>query len=96
MKHILLLLFYGFPISLSAQFFCSTPAFPQRTNDDIVRIESESTRDYTSNYLLRVYFHVLRQVDGSGGVSDSVVQAAYSTLSNDYNLHNIFFFGMAE
>lgn len=91
MKHFALFFLLFIPLSLSSQSFCSTPALSQRSSDDVSRVETRSTTDYSSKYYLRVYFHVVNNVGGSGGVSSSVVQAAYSTLCNDFNLHNIYF-----
>ncbi len=91
MKRFVLFFLLFIPLSLSAQSFCSTPALSQISSNDVSRIETRSTMDYSSKYLLRVYFHVINNVGGSGGVSSSVVQSAYSTLCNDFNSHNIYF-----
>jgi len=42
-------------------------------------------------YYFRVYVHVTRREDGTGGISDQDVDAVFDRLNNDFNPHNIFF-----
>lgn len=80
-------------ISLSsiAQSFCHTPALPQPVGEKIVGKSSRSVYNSNSHYFLKVYFHVLRASNGTGGVNSSVVQDAINILNNDFNPHNIYF-----
>ena len=72
-----------------AQDLCGTPAI---TNIENVRkLSSPQKRSANSNYLLRLYFHVVRKSNGTGGVSTSIVNSAYNRLNSDFNSHGIFF-----
>ena len=72
-----------------AQDFCGTPAI---TNVENVKIlSSHQKRSASSNYILTVYFHVIRNSYGTGGVSTSNVASAYSRLNSDFSSHGIYF-----
>lgn len=46
----------------------------------------------SSNYLIRLYFHVVRKTDGSGATFvQNNVQTAFNTLNADFNPHGICF-----
>ena len=77
------------PFFAFAQSFCKTPAPPQPTDRRIMPHKIE--RDSSAPYYFRLYFHILRASDGTGGVSVSTAQSAYNTLNDDFNSHNIFF-----
>ena len=80
----------AFVIKPFAQDLCGTPAI---TNIENVRkLSSPLKRSANSNYLLRVYFHVIRSSTGTGGVSSSNVTSAYNRLNSDFNSHGIYFF----
>lgn len=74
------------PFFAFAQSFCKTPAPPQPTDRSFMPHKNSSTF-----YCFRLYFHILRATDGTGGVSVSTAQSAYNTLNDDFNSHNIFF-----
>jgi hypothetical protein len=42
-------------------------------------------------FYIRVYPHVIRMPDGSGGQTDEAIDAAFARLAADFNPHNIFF-----
>jgi len=42
-------------------------------------------------FYIRVYPHVIRRPDGSGGQTDAAIDAAFARLAADFNSHNIFF-----
>lgn len=78
-------------LSSIAQSFCHTPALPQPVGEKKVSKSSRSVYNSNSHYFLKVYFHVLRASNGTGGVNSSVVQEAFNILNNDFNPHNIYF-----
>lgn len=71
-----------------AQSFCLTPS--SSTN---ISLNSSSQMRTTNNsyYCLRVYFHVIRRSNGTGGQTLNSVNEAFNILNNDFNPHNIFF-----
>ena len=72
-----------------AQDLCGTPAI---TNIENLRIlSSPQKRSSNSNYILTVYFHVIRSSSGTGGVTTSNVTSAYNRLNQDFNSHGIYF-----
>ena len=90
MKYFILTIVMGMmSLSSIAQSFCQTPAPPQPGGDKIISKPQRSV--YSSSYFLKVYFHVLRATNGTGGVDASVVQTAFNVLNSDFNSHNIYF-----
>ncbi len=84
------LLLATFSMDIYAQDFCETPAI---TNTENVKLLSNlSKRTASTNYNLKVYFHVIRTSSGNGGVSYSNVQSAFNRLNNDFNSHGIYFY----
>lgn len=74
-----------------SQTICTTPAETSRdATQSQKRAVSRSYGDSLS-YYLKVYFHVIRQTNGTGGQSYSNVTEAYNILNNDFNQHRIFF-----
>lgn len=90
MRNVILTIIMGL-ISLSsiAQSFCHTPALPQSVEG--VSKSSRTVYNSNSHYFLKIYFHVLRASNGTGGVSSSVVQQAFNMLNSDFNVYNIYF-----
>lgn len=72
---------------LYSQTFCLTPPTSNYSgfNQSILNMDEEGP------FYLRIYVHVIRQSDGTGGQSVSDVYEALSYLDQDYNSHNIFF-----
>lgn len=75
---------------INAQELCTTPtemnSAPREQFTDGVNERS------TSNYLIKVYFHVIRKTNGSGAsVVQNNVQTAFNTLNTDFNPHGIYF-----
>lgn len=84
---ICLLLFIPFVQQSYAQTFCNTPPTSAYSNfDDSIRSMNESDPFY-----LRIYVHVIRKSNGTGGQTVPDVYEALSYLDRDYNPHNIFF-----
>lgn len=92
MKRILVILSFllVFVFKSFAQDFCGTPTI---TNiESVKKLSSPQKRSANTTYTLRIYFHVIRSSSGTGGVSTSNVESAYSRLNSDFNSHGIFFF----
>ncbi len=73
----------------SGQTFCLTPA--NSSNIDVFESSFKSAV-VEENYQLRIYIHVIRRSNGTGGQSISDVNTALSYLDNDFNPHGIFFY----
>ena len=78
-----------FVLKSFAQDVCGTPAITNIENLKI--LSSPHKRSSNSNYILTVYFHVIRTSSGTGGVTTSNVTSAYSRLNQDFNSHGIYF-----
>ena len=85
----LLSLVSNFYIYGQTQQFCETPAITD--NSFLNSSYSITSVQNDEHYCLRVYFHVIRRSDGTGGQSVSSVNQALQVLNNDYNPHNISF-----
>jgi len=73
---------------LFGQTFCHTP----QTSSNIDLYSSFiSNPAILNSYTLRIYVHVIRRSDGSGGQSINAVNEALSFLSLDFAEHDIFF-----
>ena len=71
-----------------AQTFCSTPS----SSSNMHLLGSEKMKAANANsYVLKVYFHVIRRSNGTGGVSTSRVREAFNILNQDFESHNISF-----
>ena len=76
-------------IKLNAQDFCLTPS---RTNTENRKLLINHERSVTgSYYFLRTYFHVIRNTNGTGGVSYSSIQSAINMLNGDFSDSHIVF-----
>jgi|SRR5690606_16504681 len=69
--------------------WCYTPA--QTNNNLLNKSAFLKTLGNNNYYCLKVYFHVIRKSDGTGGQSVSAVNQAFQILNQDYNPHNISF-----
>lgn len=73
---------------LEAQTFCFTPS---TTSNTILNKSAQMKGANNSSYCLKVYFHVIRRSDGTGGQSITAVNTAFNFLNQDYSSHDIFF-----
>ncbi|MBE6254560.1 MAG: hypothetical protein E7105_03470 [Prevotella sp.] len=90
--HILLICVLFMNCSLKAQNYCMTPSLTDESNNRrMQQIQTRSERSYNQNYLLKVYFHVIRKSDGTGGQNYSNVEQAFQILNTDYNPQHIYF-----
>lgn len=71
------------------QQFCNTPS--QTSNEFLGKSALIRTATNDNSYCLRVYFHVIRKTDGSGGQTVSEVNQAFQILNEDFNPHGISF-----
>ena len=88
-KLISLLLFFGLIIckEVKSQTFCFTPTNSENLEFDF----ASATINVAESYCLRIYVHVIRRSDGTGGQSVSEVNEALNFLDIDFNSHNIYF-----
>lgn len=84
---LLLFMFIMFVQQSYSQTFCNTPPSSAYSNYDF----SMRTMNEPGPFYLRIYVHVIRQTNGTGGQTVPNVYEALSYLDRDYNPHNIFF-----
>ncbi|TXD80663.1 hypothetical protein ESY86_20295 [Subsaximicrobium wynnwilliamsii] len=76
-------------IKLFGQELCQTPS--QTNNEFLNKSALLRTSSNDNSYCLKVYFHVIRRSNGTGGQSVSAVNQAFQILNQDFNSHNISF-----
>ncbi len=75
-------------IKAQTQTFCNTVPGPDAVGD----LSGYGNFGNTSGpYFLRIYVHVIRRSDGTGGQTPEQVREALASLDQDFNPHNIFF-----
>lgn len=74
--------------NLNAQTFCFTPQ--NSSNIDVFSSFLKSAK-VQQEYTLRIYIHVVRRSNGTGGQSVSEVNQAVDILNSDFNQHGIYF-----
>ena len=91
MKQISLFILFLFQFSLiDAQELCKTPAEMNSTTREVFAKEIKVRSN--TNYLIRVYFHIIRRTNGTGAsIVQNNVQTAFNTLNTDFNPHGIYF-----
>lgn len=72
-----------------AQTICHTPQVSSQQLMKRYMLKSKSTNN--SIYMLKVYFHVMRKSDGTGGHSSQDVYESFNILNRDFNSHGIYF-----
>ncbi|MFT5822610.1 MAG: hypothetical protein ACI8ZM_003866 [Crocinitomix sp.] len=86
----LLLVAIFFGCYASAQDFCMTPTTISAQNK--ASLIDGAIPDYSNySFCVKVYVHVVRRSDGSGGQSDSDVAEAMGILDMDFNPYYIYF-----
>ena len=84
----LLMIFYSLTINkVNAQSFCSTPNTTQNASFEGF-IQGMNA---TGPFYLKIYVHVIRRSNGTGGQSKQDVYDALSYLYEDFKPHNIYF-----
>ncbi|TXD80997.1 hypothetical protein ESY86_19560 [Subsaximicrobium wynnwilliamsii] len=71
------------------QELCQTPS---QTNNEILNKSALlRTSSNDNSYCLKIYFHVIRRSDGTGGQTVAAVNQAFQILNDDFYPHNISF-----
>lgn len=94
MKKVVLLILLLGCITCNAQNFCQTPQVADEANISALNMRLMQGRSATVNnskYRLRVYMHVIRKSDGTGGHSYLDVQNSMTILNSDFNPYDIYF-----
>lgn len=74
----------------NAQINCSTPQEPSKRNGRY-RSNISFDRVMQTSYYVKIYPHVIRNEDGSGGYTDAEVEEILGYLDASFNQHQIFF-----
>lgn len=84
MKQISLFIFFLFQFSLiDAQELCKTPAEMNSTTREVFAKEIKVRSN--TNYLIRVYFHIIRRTNGTGAsIVQNNVQTAFNTFKHGF------------
>ena len=78
------------PSNLLAQFYCEIDTIAAANKE--ILIEPYRTQDYSRySFCVRIYVHVLRKSNHTGGQSPTDVSLALSYLDTAFNPHNIYF-----
>ena len=86
------MILFMMPDKSDAQSWCLAPSTSSYTQfDPIIR-----SRNETGPFYLRIYVHVIRRSDGTGGQTVEDVYEALSYLDEAFNPHNIYFIWNGE
>jgi hypothetical protein len=89
-KYSLIILLSIFSYWGSAQNMCKTTGrFPSRT-ENALRVAQNATSN-SCPYLVRVYFHIVRNSNGTGGQSTGVLSSIMNNLNVTFGTHGISF-----
>ena len=69
-----------------AQTFCHTP---NHSSNQFLNEMMRSSALSDSSYCVKIYMHVIRTSNGTGGQTTSAVNQAFQILNDDYNPHDI-------
>lgn len=84
----LLLLMLSFCLPSNAQYNCHTSHSKDSRQKILNEVPNSRNLDH---YYVKIYMHVIRRSNGSGGHSPAAVDQAFSILEDDFSPHNIFF-----
>lgn len=91
-KILLLLLFVLFSNAFSQDNFCATIANTSSTNySSLSKLQKSLNFTNEQNICLNVFFHIVKNNDGTGGISDYEWQGIISDLNTDYAPYKISF-----
>lgn len=76
---VFILVLFCFSNIADAQVFCKTPSITNTDHIETLQMEQRSASN--ASYTLKVYFHVIRQSSGTGGVSTSKHKMTISAVS---------------
>ena len=84
------MVYFGLSSTVKSQEFCATPA--ESTNRGMVEYFDMYGIDYSAYYFcVKIYIHVIRKSDGTGGQTVSDVNTMMGYLNMDFNPHKIYF-----
>lgn len=86
---VVLLVMLFLPRGIAGQTWCSTPATTSNGYFDWSSAMRSSQNN--NHYCLKVYMHVIRMSDGTGGQTTAAVNQAYQILQQDFAPHQIYF-----
>jgi hypothetical protein len=75
-------------LELSAQSFCATVS---DTPDILQAISPNQFQVVEETYTVRIFFHIIRKTNGTGGQTLAEVETALNVLNSDYAAHGISF-----
>jgi hypothetical protein len=81
---ILMTIFY----TAKAQTFCHTP---NHSSNQSLNTMMRSSSLANNSYCVKIYMHVIRRTNGTGGQTTSAVNQAFQILNEDFNPHDISF-----
>lgn len=84
-----MLLFLLFGQRAESQQFCTTEPGPGAVGQ--LSVNQGNFGNTGGPYFIRLYVHVVRRDDGTGGYTPEEVRQALAILDQDFNPHNIFF-----
>ena len=76
------------PPVLSPQKFCHTP---NHSKNQFLNTMMRSSSLSDNSYCVKIYMHVIRNTNGTGGQTTSAVNQTFQILNDDYNPHDISF-----
>lgn len=89
-KYLLFAIIFNFVVlNCNSQFYCKTNK--TITNLNLRKSISSALTNNSKSYCLRLYIHVIRKSNGTGGQSVYNVNQSIQVLNQDFNSHNIFF-----
>jgi hypothetical protein len=71
-----------------AQTFCHTP---NHSKNQFLNKMMRSSSHSNYSYCVKIYMHVIRRTNGTGGQTPNAVNQVFQILNNDYNPHDISF-----
>ena len=97
MRHVLMISFlFGLSIVTFSQTrkgtMCATDGnFPDVLKSTNLRTQSSARIANSCFYTVRVFFHLVRNTDGTGGQDVGIINTIMTNLTNAYTPHSIFF-----
>jgi hypothetical protein len=82
---ILVIVLFAYP-SIYAQNFCMTPSDFSNVLQNVSQYQIVE-----STYTVRIFFHIIRRTNGTGGQTSAEVETALNVLNSDYAAHGINF-----
>ncbi|NCP60149.1 MAG: hypothetical protein GW839_07600 [Flavobacteriales bacterium] len=87
-KILLLSIVLAFSLDLIGQEVCGTPHFSSENQN--TQLENKNNT-YNESICLNIYFHIVRDNNGSGGINPNQLDAVIDNLSQFYNPFDIYF-----